>query len=34
MVASAFGVSKERLLGRDRSREVALPRQVANVSDA
>jgi chromosomal replication initiator protein len=29
MVASAFGVSKERLLGRDRSREVALPRQVA-----
>ncbi len=29
MVASAFGVTKDRLLGRDRSREVALPRQVA-----
>ncbi len=28
-VASSFGVSKERLLERDRSREVALPRQVA-----
>lgn len=29
VVASAFGVSRERLLGRDRSREVVLPRQVA-----
>jgi chromosomal replication initiator protein len=29
MVAHSFGVTKERLLGRDRSREVALPRQVA-----
>jgi chromosomal replication initiator protein len=29
VVASAFGLSSERLLGRDRSREVALPRQVA-----
>jgi chromosomal replication initiator protein len=28
-VANAFGISKERLLERDRSREVALPRQVA-----
>ncbi len=28
-VANAFGISTERLLGRDRSREVALPRQVA-----
>ncbi len=28
-VANAFGVSKDRLLGRDRSREVALPRQIA-----
>ncbi len=28
-VANAFGVSRERLLGRDRSREVALPRQIA-----
>jgi chromosomal replication initiator protein len=28
-VASAFGITSERLLGRDRSREVALPRQVA-----
>ena len=28
-VASAFGISVERLLGRDRSRAVALPRQVA-----
>jgi len=28
-VASSFGVGKERLLERDRSREVALPRQVA-----
>jgi chromosomal replication initiator protein len=28
-VASSFGVSMERLLGRDRSREVALPRQIA-----
>jgi chromosomal replication initiator protein len=28
-VASAFGVPPERLLGRDRSREAALPRQVA-----
>ncbi len=27
-VAASFGVSKERLLERDRSREVALPRQV------
>jgi chromosomal replication initiator protein len=27
-VASAFGVTSDRLLGRDRSREVALPRQV------
>jgi len=29
VVASAFGLSTDRLLGRDRSREVALPRQVA-----
>lgn len=29
LVASTFGLSTERLLGRDRSREVALPRQVA-----
>ena len=28
-VANSFGVNKERLLERDRSREVALPRQVA-----
>ncbi len=28
-VSRAFGVSTDRLLGRDRSREVALPRQVA-----
>jgi chromosomal replication initiator protein len=28
-VSSAFGISMERLLGRDRSREVSLPRQVA-----
>lgn len=28
-VTRAFGVSREKLLGRDRSREVALPRQVA-----
>lgn len=28
-VANAFGVGTERMLGRDRSREVALPRQVA-----
>jgi chromosomal replication initiator protein len=28
-VASAFGLTFERLMGRDRSREVALPRQVA-----
>jgi chromosomal replication initiator protein len=28
-VANAFGISRDRLLGRDRSREVALPRQVA-----
>lgn len=28
-VAGAFGVSKERMLSRDRSREVALPRQIA-----
>jgi chromosomal replication initiator protein len=28
-VATAFGVSPERMLGRDRSREIALPRQVA-----
>jgi len=29
VVASVFGVTHDRLLGRDRSREVALPRQVA-----
>lgn len=29
VVASAFGVTMEQMLGRDRSREVALPRQVA-----
>jgi len=29
VVADAFGITSERLLGRDRSREVALPRQVA-----
>ena len=29
VVASAFGVTRERLLGRDRSREVVVPRQVA-----
>ncbi len=29
MVASTFGLSIDRLLGRDRSREVALPRQIA-----
>lgn len=28
-VENVFGVSEERLLGRDRSREVALPRQIA-----
>ncbi len=28
-VASAFGVTRERLLGRDRTQEVALPRQIA-----
>jgi chromosomal replication initiator protein len=28
-VADAFGVAIERMLGRDRSREVALPRQIA-----
>ncbi len=28
-VSDAFGVSQERLLGRERTREVALPRQVA-----
>lgn len=28
VVASSFGIQPERLLGRDRSREVALPRQV------
>ncbi len=28
-VSAAFGVSNERLLGRERTREVALPRQVA-----
>jgi len=28
-VASAFGITRERILGRDRSQEVALPRQVA-----
>jgi chromosomal replication initiator protein len=28
-VSAAFGISNERLLGRERTREVALPRQVA-----
>jgi chromosomal replication initiator protein len=28
-VAAAFGVSRERMLGRDRTQEIALPRQVA-----
>ena len=28
-VATAFGITNERLLGRDRTREIALPRQVA-----
>ena len=28
-VASAFGITAERLTGRDRTREVALPRQIA-----
>ena len=28
-VASAFGLSTERLMGRERSREIALPRQIA-----
>jgi chromosomal replication initiator protein len=28
-VADAFGLAMERMLGRDRSREVALPRQIA-----
>ena len=28
-VAAAFGLTREQLLGRDRSREVALPRQIA-----
>ena len=28
-VASAFGVTRERMLGRDRTQEVALPRQIA-----
>ncbi|HEX7973139.1 MAG TPA: chromosomal replication initiator protein DnaA [Anaerolineales bacterium] len=28
-VADAFGVTVERMLGRDRSREIALPRQIA-----
>ncbi len=28
-VATAFGVTPERMLGRDRSRDIALPRQVA-----
>ena len=28
-VAQVFGISMERMLGRDRSREVALPRQIA-----
>jgi chromosomal replication initiator protein len=28
-VASAFGITRERILGRDRSQEVALPRQIA-----
>jgi len=29
VVASAFGISTEKLLGRDRTRAAALPRQVA-----
>jgi chromosomal replication initiator protein len=29
IVADSFGITAERLLGRDRSRDVALPRQVA-----
>jgi chromosomal replication initiator protein len=29
VVASAFGVTRERMLGRDRTQEVALPRQIA-----
>jgi chromosomal replication initiator protein len=29
IVASSFGISSDRLLGRDRSRQIALPRQVA-----
>ncbi|TLN08161.1 chromosomal replication initiator protein DnaA, partial [bacterium] len=29
LVAASFGLSLERLLGRDRTREVALPRQIA-----
>ncbi len=28
-VATAFGITNERLMGRDRTREIALPRQVA-----
>ena len=28
-VATAFGITNERLIGRDRTREIALPRQVA-----
>jgi chromosomal replication initiator protein len=28
-VASAFGITRERILSRDRTQEVALPRQVA-----
>jgi len=28
-VANAFGISPEKILGRDRSRDIALPRQVA-----
>ncbi len=28
-VASAFGITRERMLGRDRTQEVALPRQIA-----
>ncbi|MHB1385407.1 MAG: helix-turn-helix domain-containing protein, partial [Bellilinea sp.] len=28
-VAAAYGLKKEQLLGRDRSRDVALPRQIA-----
>jgi len=29
VVASAFGISREKLMGRERTREAALPRQVA-----